>query len=103
AAGAPKKIERRRLREFGLRANAAIDAVDLGQEPLDHPVDEGEIHRRARLWRAELIEAFAQRGDILRDLIALAAISLGDRLQHLRQAGPAPARRRREIGAAPER
>ena len=40
---------------------------------------------------------------LLVDLVALLAPDLADALQHLRQAGPAVARFRREVGAAPER
>ena len=44
-----------------------------------------------------------QQAGVVADLVGLLAIDARDLAQHVREAGPAEARRRRKIGAAPER
>ncbi len=52
---------------------------------------------------AQPLQRVAQRGDVFGNVVALAGVSLADRLQHLEKPRPPPALLRREIGPAPKR
>ncbi len=50
-----------------------------------------------------LLQGIDEQAGVVGDLVGLLAIDAGDLAQHLGEAGPAVAGRRREVGAAPER
>src|SRR6185437_3476202 len=100
--GAPQELEEAGLREFRCVADAAVEGIDLEREPLGDAVGLFEAERVAGSGRGKPRQRRLQRADILCHLVGLVAIDVLDGAQHLGKAGAAPARRRREICAAPE-
>ena len=89
---------------------------NLGAPPRPPWIVSNACTRRRAVWRrnagasagprlglGEPRERLLQRRGVARHLVALVAPDPADGLQDLRQAGPAVARLRREVGAAPER
>src|SRR5207302_8944522 len=89
--GAPQQLEDRGLRKFGCAADAAMDSVDLLQEPLGELIDEGLRNAVAPLGTGEAAKRLLERGDVARNLLGILAIDAAEGMQDLRETGPAPA------------
>ena len=99
----PDQVEDRRLRELGRAAEAAVDGIERLDQPPCGLLAHGRRERRTGGRPRETGERLLQRRRVAHDLVAVAGPDPADGVQHLRQAGPAIAGLRREIGAAPER
>ena len=100
---APQQGEDRGLGELRRRSDAAAFPVDLLDQPLGDLVQHALVERAARTVLGLLVQAVAQGGDILTNLVRLGGVGLGDGAQHLGKTGPAVGVARWKIGAAPER
>ncbi len=99
----PEQPEDRRVGEFRGLAEAAALPVDVAKER-----GAGRVQRRRAGWLARPrrrvgCQRLAHRGHRGADLLALVVPGRAQAQQHLGEARPAEPRRRRKIGAAPER
>ena len=85
--GAPQQLEDAALRKFGRGADAAVERIDLAQQSLGDAVEHRGLDSFASLGLAKLAKRLAQDGDVFRHLVAVAAIGVGDALQHLGKPG----------------
>ena len=102
-AGAPEKLEQRRLREFRRAARAAVDRIDQAAELQRGVVELGGADDRPAFRPRRRGEPRHQRCAVLLDLLRLFAEHPRHFAQHVDESGPAVARRLRKVGAAPDR
>ena len=103
ASLAPEELQQGRLGEFRCAAEPAMDCIKCLSEPGRGSVGETFGERAARVGPREALQRILERAGVAVDLVALLAPDLADAVQHVRQARPAVARFRWEVGAAPER
>src|SRR5205823_14995551 len=90
--GAPQQFEDAALREFRRVADAAIQRIDLAQQPLGHAVEQLRRYALSGLRLFQALQRVAQRGNVLHDVVAVLRVGRADRVQDLRETGPTPAR-----------
>ena len=100
---APEQMQHRGLRKLRRAGEAAVDRVErLGQalRRLGHECGRQGLGTGRR---GETGKRVLERGGVARDPLPILAPDPRDGLEHLGEAGPAVARFRREVGAAPKR
>src|SRR5258708_6332843 len=99
--GMPQQLEDPGLRKFRRGPNAAVELVDLAQEPLSDPVELLGRDHAATLRAAEALQCLTQGHDVFRNLLTVASIGRADRFQDLGKAGSSPPRLRHATGPPP--